>query len=147
MDNYRAAQGGQSDGAQEDEARERAAEIEQNQREAQDENVCLKAMFDAGVPAHLRGGLMRYLLYRIPPGHFLLAVLSNDLKEAMGRADVDSRAGLFNIVSFLYNNAPSSCWGNPDKVHEWLMDGAEWLPTSWRWSACRSSGWRVAWCS
>ncbi len=78
------------------------------------------AMQSAGVPEHLQGGLMRYLVHRIPPGHFLTAVLSNDLKEAMGRADEASRAGLYQIVSFLYNDAPAPCWGTPGKVWAWL---------------------------
>lgn len=82
----------------------------------------LKALNACRVPDHLQGGLVRYLVYRIPPGHFLIAVLENDLREAMGRADEESRAGLFALVSFLYSYAPMSAWGSPELVESWLLD-------------------------
>lgn len=72
------------------------------------------------VPEHLRGALWRYLAHRIPPGGFLTAVLENNLRESFGRADENSRAGLFNLVKFLYNHAPASCWGSPERVRTWL---------------------------
>lgn len=81
------------------------------------------ALTKSGVPEHLHGGLCRYLDHRIQPGSFLVAVLSNDLKEAMARADEKSRAGLFALVSFLYNDAPANCWGSPDAVQAWLAEG------------------------
>ena len=64
---------------------------------------------------------IRYVEKRWRPGGFLTAVLSNDLKEAFGRADEKSRAGLFAIVKWLYNEAPSTCWGNSDRVEAWLQ--------------------------
>lgn len=79
-------------------------------------------LIKAGVPEHLRSGLVCYLLHHIPPGHFLTAVLENDLMEAMGRADELSLVGLFSLVSFLYNDAPSGAWGSPAKVRAWLTD-------------------------
>lgn len=84
------------------------------------EQAVESAMREAGVPEHLHGGLVRYIVHRIPPGSFMEAVLSNDLREAMGRADEASRHGLFEIVSFLYNNAPCGCWGSPANVKAWL---------------------------
>lgn len=76
----------------------------------------------AGVPGHLHGGLVRYLVYRLAPGHFLTAVLANDLREAISRADTDSEAGLGHLVRFLYNDAPALAWGSPAKVEAWLED-------------------------
>src|SRR5262245_54748038 len=73
-----------------------------------------------GVPEHLHDGRVLYLLYHLPPGGFLTAVLSNNLREAIGRADDASAAGLPAIVKFLYNNAPSTCWGSEEYVAEWL---------------------------
>ena len=64
--------------------------------------------------------LKRYIEHRIPTGGFLEAVLSNDLKEAIGRADEDNMRVLPEIVGWLYNEAPSSCWGSPQRVKEWL---------------------------
>ena len=74
----------------------------------------------AGVPEHLHSGLVNYFVHHISPGHFLTAVLENNLCEAMGRADETSRAGLFEIVNFLYNDVPFNSWGTPDRVDTWL---------------------------
>lgn len=74
----------------------------------------------AGVPEHLHDGIVNYLVHRIPPGHFLGAVVSNDLVEAIGRADENSLRGLRAIVAFFYNDAPSTSWGSPVKVSAWL---------------------------
>jgi hypothetical protein len=90
----------------------------------QQETHYLGQLIAAGVPEHLHGGLVRYLVHRLQPGHFLTAVLENDLREAMGRADEQSRAGLFQIVKFLYNDAPSICWGSPERVQQWLAERA-----------------------
>lgn len=72
------------------------------------------------VPEHLADGLRDYIVDRIETGGFLRAVLENDLREACARADEVSRAFLFDIVSFLYNEAPSTCWGSPERVAAWL---------------------------
>lgn len=64
--------------------------------------------------------LYRYIEDGCPTGDFLRAVLSNDLKESFGRADEQNRETLFDIVSFLYNEAPAPCWGSPDLVKAWL---------------------------
>lgn len=52
-------------------------------------------------------------------GDFLRAVVSNDLTEAMGRADAYNRITLPAIVGLCYNELPSECWGSPDKVRRW----------------------------
>jgi hypothetical protein len=72
------------------------------------------------VPEHLRDGLAMYLNEHLPTGHFLTAVLSNDLAEAFGRADLESRAGLFDLVSYLHNFAPRPAWGSKRQVELWL---------------------------
>ncbi len=73
-----------------------------------------------GIPEHLRDGLEDYIKNRVETGGFLRAALENDLREALGRSDEISRFALFDIVSFLYNAAPSNCWGSPEKVAAWL---------------------------
>ena len=72
------------------------------------------------IPQHLRGGMLRYLQDGIQPGHFLTAVLENNLMEAMARADEMSRAGLYSICQFLYNHAPMACYGTPETVRKWM---------------------------
>ena len=65
--------------------------------------------------------LERYVEHRIAPGGFLLAVLSNNLREACGRADSENRYALFDIVGYIYNELPATCWGSPERVREWLQ--------------------------
>ena len=81
------------------------------------------AAVNAGVPEHLIGGLVRYIVHGIQPGHFLQAVLSNQLSEAFGRADEDSRAGMFQLVCFLHNSAPGICWHSKQRMDDWIGSG------------------------
>lgn len=74
----------------------------------------------ARLPEHLRGGMKRYIEQYCPTGGFLEAVLENNLVEAFGRADEVNRERMFDIVNFLYNEAPADCWGSPAKVEAWL---------------------------
>lgn len=74
-----------------------------------------------GVPSHTAPGLARYIVDRTPPGDFLRAVLSNDLKMAFGKADGTNQRYLFHIVNFLYNAAPMACWGSPEKYQDWIV--------------------------
>lgn len=72
------------------------------------------------IPQLVQDGLARYIVDRTPTGGFLRAVLENDLCEACVRADLESRAALAEIVLWLYYNAPSECWGSPERVDAWL---------------------------
>lgn len=74
------------------------------------------------IPPLLIERLQAYVKDRIPTGDFLRAVLENDLKGAVGRADVQSQRALCAIVSYCYNHIPSACWGSPEKVEEWLKN-------------------------
>ena len=65
-------------------------------------------------------GLKRYVEHRIPTGGFLRAVLENDLKEAVARADDENQHVIPIYVCWLYNEAPSTCWGSPEAVKAWL---------------------------
>ena len=67
-----------------------------------------------------KGGIDRYIENHCLPGSFLMAVLSNDLKESFARADKENREDLFEIVSYCHNHIPLNCWGSPEKVGEWL---------------------------
>lgn len=65
--------------------------------------------------------LRRYIFEAIPPGDFLMAVLCNDLKEAVGRADHRNIGAIPAYVALLYNDAPGTCWGSEEKVQAWLL--------------------------
>ena len=55
-----------------------------------------------------------------PTGGFLEAVLSNNLFEAIGRADGRALDNLPHIVCYIYNETPSGCNGSNSKVNEWI---------------------------
>jgi hypothetical protein len=85
------------------------------------ETIKMKTYNGLHVPEHIAAGLLRYVEEGCPVGGFLTAVLCNDLREAVGRADDKSMAGLPAIVGWLYNETPAGCWGSPDKVKAWVL--------------------------
>ena len=77
--------------------------------------------YDA-IPQRMMESMKAYVLERREPGHFLKAVISNDLVEAVGRADNESMASLRSIVRWFYNKAPANCWGSKERMTDWLND-------------------------
>jgi hypothetical protein len=69
---------------------------------------------------YITGALERYLNHGIMPGSFMTAVLENNLKEAVARADNFNRVNLPNIVGYLWNHIPSAAWGSKEQVASWL---------------------------
>ena len=63
--------------------------------------------------------LTRWISHGVPPGHFLTAVLCNDLREAVVRADDVNLAALPDIVNWIRFNAPPACWGSTQAVNRW----------------------------
>ncbi len=61
----------------------------------------------------------------LQPGGFVTAVLANDLFGAIGRADLHGAKNLIRLVSFIYNELPSSCYGTEDKVSQWSAQQLE----------------------
>jgi hypothetical protein len=74
----------------------------------------------SGIPDYMHDGIVLYLMHGIPPGSFLSAVLSNDLRKAVSRADETNMQLLSRYVIWFYNHAPASCWGSPERVDEWM---------------------------
>lgn len=77
------------------------------------------------IPEDCREGLANFIRFGQPPGHFLLAVLSNDLEESCRRADVTNQRALYDYVYVLFNYAPAECWGDVEKVRAWIQKGSE----------------------
>lgn len=73
-------------------------------------------MIKPHLPERFRESIDLYLERGILPGSFLLAVLENKLKEALGAADWMSVHELPGIVSWLYNNVPFNVWGSEERV-------------------------------
>ncbi len=74
----------------------------------------------SGIPAHMQGGYIRYLLHGIPPGDFLRAVLSNDFRWACILADEKNADALYAHGHFLICCAPVAAWGSPETVTAWI---------------------------
>lgn len=77
------------------------------------------------LPEHMQDAMRLYIEHHVQPGGFLMAVLSNDLMEACGRADHTNIERLPDFCRFLYNEAPYRCHGSPAKVKAWLKRGEE----------------------
>jgi hypothetical protein len=75
------------------------------------------------IPEWVRETLTAYVKTGRPTGDFLYACLTNDLIEAIGRADENSYAHLGNIMSWIYNRPPSVCWRSKKAVDEWIKNG------------------------
>lgn len=72
------------------------------------------------IPEHMLDRLRAYIETGCPVGDFLTAVLCNDLREACSRADDHNVRNLAAYVVYLYNEAPSPCWGSPEKHAAWI---------------------------
>jgi hypothetical protein len=72
------------------------------------------------IPLHMVGSVKRYLNHGIKPGSFLTALFSNDLKEAMSRADDVNRIRLPDWYIFMYMQMPSDSQGSPRIMQDWL---------------------------
>lgn len=68
---------------------------------------------------YMADGMKNYIEHGVPPGSFMAALLANDLKGCCERADISNRGAIFEWVSWLWNYAPSECWGSPAKVKAW----------------------------
>lgn len=75
------------------------------------------------LPEHCVSGLAAYIFRGKRPGHFLCAVLANDLKESYARADETNLPRLRDYVSFLYNYAPGDSWGSQERIAAWVERG------------------------
>ncbi len=74
------------------------------------------------LPENLSEGLQGYIEQGIPPGHFLQAILKNNLVEACARADIPNQRRIYDVVFFLHNYAPSACWGSTEKYESWIRE-------------------------
>lgn len=82
--------------------------------------------------SYMREGMERWIEHGIRGGSFMMALLENDLQNAVGNADGQNLAALQAWVRWLYNYAPFACWGSKEKVEAWEerkgMKGGEDAP-------------------
>lgn len=74
-------------------------------------------MYDYSMlPEHMQSAARRYIEEGELPGHFLFAVLSNNLMEAASRADDVNQVSLHTWASWMYNEIPGSAHGSREEV-------------------------------
>jgi hypothetical protein len=73
------------------------------------------------IPELMRPGLLRWVEEGIKPGHFLSAIIANDLQETFARADDENIFRIQSYIRFLYNHTPSDCWGSENKMKLWQL--------------------------
>jgi len=72
-----------------------------------------------GVAEHTGTALENYLIHGMAPGGFLLAVLKNNLYDAVSRADSVNSVSLSNIVRWIHSYAPMESYGNSEMIKHW----------------------------
>lgn len=72
------------------------------------------------IPSRMMHAIKAYVERGEVPGDFLQAVICNDLKEAVGRADYENLRNLPAFVGYFYNEAPADCWGSRAKMQAWV---------------------------
>lgn len=74
----------------------------------------------SNIPPVLMEALEAYVKTGRPQGDFMRSVITNDLGKAVAHADTDSQYALVALAIWLYNRAPSVCWGSNDKYESWI---------------------------
>ena len=72
------------------------------------------------IPKYMLEALKRYIDYGQRPGHFLTAVICNDLYSAVARADDHNVLNLRAYIGYLHNEAPSNCWGSYENMQKYI---------------------------
>jgi len=67
-----------------------------------------------------RAGIMRFVEHGIKPGDFLTAVLSNDLRGAIGHADDENQRDIVEICQFIHMEIPYNCHGSLERMNNWI---------------------------
>lgn len=75
------------------------------------------------LPEHMQDDARAYVERGRLSGGFFRAVIGNQLVEAFGRADGVNAAAMQDWARWLYNDAPSACWGSPEKISAWIDSG------------------------
>lgn len=73
------------------------------------------------IPQHMQEAIRRYIVQGLAPGHFLSAVIKNDLRGAVNYADAVNLPLIKLYVQWFYNVAPGNCHGSPEVMKEWML--------------------------
>ena len=73
------------------------------------------------IPEHMMEGIKNYTDHGLEPGSFLTAIICNDLKGAVGKADDINIVNIPAYVDYFYNHTPSSCWGSEENMRNYMI--------------------------
>lgn len=72
------------------------------------------------LPEHSAQSLIRYIEHGdIELGDFMTALVENDLRRSMLRADPTMAEALPALVLWMYHEAPAMCWGSRAAMLNW----------------------------
>jgi hypothetical protein len=77
------------------------------------------------IPPLIKEAIDKHVREGKPCGHFVTAVLENNLVEAIVHADETNLDNIYDIVRYCYNHIPSPCWGSVEKVQAWREKGGD----------------------
>lgn len=72
------------------------------------------------IPLYMHEAIRKYVDDHKPPDQFLQAVIRNDLREAVVRADPSNLSAIRAWVGLFCNYCPSPCWGSEMAYKEWI---------------------------
>ena len=75
------------------------------------------------ISAHMMHSIELYLEQGIPPGHFLSAVICNDLMKACRYADDINIRNLPAYAAYFFNEVPTNAWGAAERFESWCNKG------------------------
>jgi len=85
--------------------------------------LMLEKLSEHIVRNHCMNGALEHVLFGTPMGHFLTYLFENDLVRAYGQADDSNTKHMREWAAWLFNSAPSDCWGSEEKVLDWQSRG------------------------
>lgn len=75
------------------------------------------------IPLRVAQQLADFAVDGVAPGHFVRAVLENNLYSAFAHADRTSKAALPDILAFVLNRMPAVCHSTEQAVEAWIAQG------------------------
>ena len=72
------------------------------------------------LPTYMLAPTTRYVVDHLPPGDFLTAIICNDLRGALTRADSTNRTVLSEWVCLFTYSTPAICWGSRENFQAWI---------------------------
>lgn len=73
------------------------------------------------IPEHTKNALLNWVRYgnQWDHGSFLMALVSNQLVESFSSADDINSYYMYDIVKWMYQYLPTSCYGSKENAEAW----------------------------